>query len=51
MVENDSETYAAYMEACNGGVARNASVIARHEALRKSYNEFFKTEENLAKTS
>lgn len=49
--ENDSETYAAYMEACNGGVARNASVIARHEALRKSYNEFFKTEENLAKTS
>ena len=49
--ENDSETYAAYIEACNGGVARNASVIARHEALRKSYNEFFKTEENLAKTS
>lgn len=49
--ENDSETYAAYMDACNGGVARNASVIARHEALRKSYNEFFKTEENLVKTS
>ena len=49
--ENDTDVYADYMEACSGGVARNASVVARHEALGKSYKEFFKTEENFAKTS
>lgn len=40
--ENDSETYSAYMEACSNGIARNASVVARHNALGKSYKDFFK---------
>ena len=40
--ENDTDIYAQYMEACSGGVARNASIVARHEALGKSYLEFFK---------
>ena len=40
--ENDSETYSAYMEACSNGIARNASIVARHNALGKSYEEFFK---------
>lgn len=44
--ENDSETYSAYMEACSNGIAKNANVVARHNALGKSYEEFFKTEEN-----
>jgi hypothetical protein len=44
--ENDADVYARYMEASSGGVARNASVVARHEALGESYREFFKTEEN-----
>lgn len=39
--ENDTETYAEYMEACSNAIARNASIVARHEALRKSYNKFF----------
>ena len=49
--ENNTDVYAEYMEACSGGVARNASIVARHEALGKSYQEFFKTEENIEKTS
>lgn len=40
--ENDADVYAKYMEASSGGVARNASVVARHEALGESYKEFFK---------
>lgn len=44
--ENDTDVYAQYMEACSGGVARNASVVARHEALGKSYSKFFKKEES-----
>lgn len=44
--ENDTDVYAKYMEASTGGVAKNASVIARHEALGESYKEFFKVEEN-----
>ena len=44
--ENDSDVYTKYMEACSNGIARNASVVARHNALGKSYKEFFKTEEN-----
>lgn len=40
--ENDSEIYSAYMEACSNGIARNASVVARHNALGKSYKDFFK---------
>lgn len=50
--ENDSETYTKYMEATSNGVARNANIIARHNALSKSYIEFFKeNSENFAKTS
>lgn len=51
--ENDSDVYTEYMEATSNGVARNASIVARHNALNKSYMEFFKEEnsENLAKTS
>ena len=49
--ENDSDVYTRYMEACSGGVARNASVVARHEALGESYKEFFKTEEENQKIS
>lgn len=49
--ENDTDVYTRYMEASNGGVARNASVIARHEALGESYKNFFKVEENSEKIS
>lgn len=48
MVNNDNEVYEKYNEACTGGVARNASIVARDEALGKSYAEFFKVE-NLEK--
>lgn len=48
--ENDSDVYAKYMEACTGGVARNASIMARHEALGQSYKEFFKEAENMLTT-
>ena len=44
--ENDSDVYTEYMEACNNGIARNANVIARHKALGKSYEEFFKESSN-----
>lgn len=44
--ENDTEVYTKYMEASTGGVAKNASVVARHKALGESYKEFFKVEEN-----
>lgn len=43
--ENDSDVYTEYMEATSSGVARNASIVARHNALNKSYTEFFKNEE------
>ena len=49
--ENNTEVYAKYNDACSGGVARNASVVARHTALGESYKEFFKTEENSEKVS
>lgn len=51
--ENDSDTYTKYMEACSNGIARNASIVARHEALGKSYKEFFKEEnsENILTTA
>lgn len=49
--ENDSDVYTQYMEASSSGVARNPSIVARHNALGKSYKEFFKTEENFSKTS
>ena len=51
--ENDSDVYTRYMEACSGGVARNTSVVARHNALGESYKEFFKEEnsENVLTTA
>jgi hypothetical protein len=49
--ENDTEVYDKYNNACSGGVAKNASIVARHEALGESYKEFFKTEENSEKVS
>jgi len=49
--ENNTEVYNKYMDACSNGIARNASVVARHEALGESYKEFFKTEENSEKVS
>lgn len=48
--ENDSDVYTKYMEACSGGVARNGAIVARHEALGKSYGEYFK-EENMLTTA
>lgn len=49
--ENDSDVYTDYMEACSNGIARNASILARHNALGESYKNFFKTEENSKKIS
>ena len=49
--ENDTDVYSQYMEACSNGIARNASIMARHYALGKSYKNFFKTEEKFVKTS
>ena len=40
--ENDTDVYAKYSEACSNAIARNASIVARHEALGESYEEFFK---------
>ena len=40
--ENDTEVYNKYAVASSGSVASNASIVARHEALGVSYNEFFK---------
>ena len=47
--ENNTEVYDDYMEACSGGVARNGAIVARHQALEKSYLAFFKesSENNL----
>ena len=50
--ENDSDVYAEYMEACSNAIARNASIVARHTALGKSYGNFFKeNEENVLTTT
>lgn len=49
--ENNTELYAKYAEACSNGIARTASILARHEALGESFKEFFKTEENSEKVS
>lgn len=49
--ENNTEVYAKYSEACAGSVASNTSIVARHNALEKSYKEFFKVEENSEKVS
>ena len=49
--ENNTDVYNEYMGACKDGVARNVNIATRHEALEKSYKEFFKTEENSEKVS
>lgn len=50
--ENASDVYAEYMEACSNAIARNASIVARHKALGKSYQEFFKeNSENVLRTT
>lgn len=50
--ENDSDVYAEYMEACSNAIARNASIVARHTVLGKSYGNFFKeNEENVLTTT
>lgn len=43
---NDTDVYAEYMNACKQAVASNASIMARHESLEKSYEEFFKVEDS-----
>ena len=42
--ENNTDVYNEYMSACKDGVARNVNIVTRHEALEKSYKEFFKEE-------
>lgn len=50
--ENDTDVYTKYMEASSGGVARNGSIVARHNALGESYSEFFKeNSENILTTA
>lgn len=50
--ENDSDVYTKYMEATSNGVARSASIVARHNALNESYTEFFKeSSENILTTA
>lgn len=49
--ENNTDVYNKYSEACSNGIAKNANVVARHEALGEGYKEFFKTEENSEKVS
>ena len=49
--ENNTEVHDKYMEACSHGIARNANVVARHNALGESYKEFFKVAENSEKIS
>lgn len=44
--DTDTEVYNEYQEACTNAVARNASIVARHNALAKGFTEFFKIEEN-----
>lgn len=49
--ENNTEVYSKYAEACSNAIAKNTSIVARHEALGESYKEFFKTAENSEKVS
>ena len=49
--ENNTDVYSKYEDACSNGIARNANVVARHEALGESYGEFFKeNSENILTT-
>lgn len=49
--ENDTEVYANYMEACSNGIARNASIVTRHDALGESYKNFFKVDGDMLTTA
>ena len=50
--ENNTDVYSKYEDACSNGIARNANVVARHEALGESYGEFFKeNSENILTTT
>lgn len=51
MVSNDSKLYEEYEAATHGGVARNTSIVARHNALGESFKEFFKIENNVLTTA
>lgn len=44
MTNNDSKMYEEYEAATHEGVARNTSIVTRHNALGKSFEEFFKVE-------
>ena len=39
---NDSDEYNEYINASTNGIARNASIVARHNALETSYEKMFK---------
>lgn len=45
--ENDSDEYSRYIDACSQGVARNPSIVARHNVLKNGYVEFFKLDKNI----
>lgn len=47
--ENNSDVYAEYMAASSHGITRTANIVARHEALGKSYKDFFKSEYEMEK--
>lgn len=49
--ENNTELYAKYSEASSNAIAKNANIVARHNALGESYKNFFKVEENSEKIS
>jgi hypothetical protein len=49
--ENNTELYERYNNASSHGIARNANIVARHEALEKSFEKFFKeNSENILTT-
>lgn len=47
--ENESEEYSSYIGASAHSVTRNGNIVARHEALGKSYKDFFKSEYEMEK--
>ena len=52
-VENNTDLYSEYIEACSNGIAKTPNIVARHNALNESYTEFFKKEnsENVLTTT
>lgn len=49
--ENNSEEYTEYINACTSGIARTSSIVARHNALGKSYKMFFKNDKEIKNIS